>query len=308
MGIELVNQLLSAGHEVVTFNRGTRRPAWHRHVETLIGDRNQPAAVAPLARRAYDAIIDLAAYTTAQTELLLSVAGHVERFVHVSTGAVYEPQPILPWPEETPYGPWSLWGEYAVQKLGCEDALRERRPADTATTVLRFPYVLGPRNYSDREEFVLNRLLDRQEVLIPGDGKAVQQFLSAAQAAFAMVAAVQSSATPGFRPFNVASSELASLEGFVCACAEVAGVEPRYRTVGGGPNGTGLDVFVGSNYLFPFPNENYVLDLGRSERAGLAPPFEGLKDMIAAALEALLADPSRRRWARTDAERLAGLA
>ena len=87
----------------------------------------------------------------------------------------------------------------AKDELACELLLRERRSSATATTALRFPYVLGPRNYADREEFLFNRLLDGEEILLPGDGKAVQQFLSATQAAEAMVTALECFEEGGFR-------------------------------------------------------------------------------------------------------------
>jgi nucleoside-diphosphate-sugar epimerase len=78
----------------------------------------------------------------------------VPRLVHTSTVNIYHPQPVLPWPEDTPYGPYPLWGPYAVAKIGCELALRERRPAPLSTVAIRFPLVLGPGNYIAREEFV----------------------------------------------------------------------------------------------------------------------------------------------------------
>jgi nucleoside-diphosphate-sugar epimerase len=232
----------------------------------------------------------------------MMVQGAVDRLVYVSSGAIYAPQPVLPWAEDTPEGPSPLWGTYAADKLEGEHVLAAHRPDDAATTILRFPFVLGPRNYADREEFVLNRLLDGVPLLLPGDGKAVQQFLSAGQAAEAMVHCLETFDTGGTRAFNVASPALASLEGFVQACACVAGVEPLYRFLGGGPTGTASATFNPADCVFPFPNENYILDLRASERAGVSPTTVRLDEMIARAFEALLDDPSRRAWARTPAE------
>jgi 2'-hydroxyisoflavone reductase len=302
MGVAVVAELLARGHEVLTFNRGTRTPEHPGDVRQITGDRNNPTALARLAALEVDGIVDLSAYTAEQTRMLLDVQGHVPRFVHISSGAVYAPQPSLPWREDTPFGPWELWGDYAAQKLACERLLRTRRPPDAATIVLRFPYVLGPRNYAPREEFVLNRLLDREELLLPGDGKAVQQFVSARQAGQAMAAALECFDGGGFRGFNVGMRELVSLEGFVHLCAQVSGAERRMRAVGGGANGNGRVVFDALDCVFPFPNENYVLDVEASRAAGIAPDDESVTGMIEAALEALLAEPERRRWERTLAE------
>jgi NAD(P)-dependent dehydrogenase (short-subunit alcohol dehydrogenase family) len=40
LGVEVVNELLRAGHDVVAFHRGSRQPEWVAPVEQVIGDRN----------------------------------------------------------------------------------------------------------------------------------------------------------------------------------------------------------------------------------------------------------------------------
>jgi nucleoside-diphosphate-sugar epimerase len=255
-----------------------------------------------LKHLAIDGIIDMSAYTPSQTGSILAVLADVPRFVHCSTGGVYAPEPILPWSEDTAYGPWEIWGQYAVDKIACEQALQEARPPTLATTAIRLPYVLGPANYEDREEFVLNRLLDRAEILIPGDGQGALQFVSSEQAAHALVAALEAFDSGGWRAFNVAAPYFTTLVGFVRTCAEVARVDANVRTVGGGPTGVGSSVLDRANPLFPFPNLSYVLDVEASVRAGIAPPPRSLRSMIADALEALLASPERRAWSRTAAE------
>lgn len=303
MGLEVVARLLDEGHEVVLFNRGTRAVSFAAPVEEVRGDRDDSTAVGRLASLGVDAVVDLSAYTGHQTSLLLDALADVALFVHCSTGAVYEPQPLMPWHEETPAGPWSLWGAYAEEKHGCEKILRERRRGDTMTAILRLPYVLAPGNYAPREEFVLNRLLDGEEIYLPGDGKAVQQFISASQVGHAFAAAIAADHSPGWHAYNIASHELVSLEGFVDVCADVAGVASRRRAVGGGATGTEDPVFDAANPVFPFPNENYFLDTSAAERDGLTPPRQSVRQMIEEAYEHLLSHPERRQWKRTAAER-----
>jgi 2'-hydroxyisoflavone reductase len=302
MGLAAVLELLQCGHEVTVFNRGTRAVRWTAHVTELHGDRNDPGAMDQLRGLRFDGVIDLSAYTTAQTEKLLAVLPEVPRLVHCSTGAVYSPQPVLPWPESTPYGPWSLWGEYAREKLGCERTLKASRRPELATTILRLPYVLGPENYADREEFVLNRLLDRAEILIPGDGQAVQQFVSTRQVGQALVAALEAFADGGWRAFNIGSPDFVSLQGFVTICAQLCGVSPNGRFLGGSPTGTSGESFNPGDAVFPFPNVNYVLDVSASAEAGIAPSGQSVPAMVADAFEALMATPKRRSWSRTRAE------
>jgi 2'-hydroxyisoflavone reductase len=302
LGVEVVEALLRAGHEVTIFHRGSRNPAWTGPVGQVIGDRTVPADLARLARLEVDAILDMSAYTRAQTEMLLDAIPDIPRLVHVSTVNVYRPSPLLPWPEDTPYGPHPLWGSYAVEKIGCELALRERRSPSLSTVAIRLPLVLGPGNFIAREEFVLSRLLDDQLILLPGDGQAVHQYVWIRHAAQALVRAVELGSA-GFRPFNVASRRCnTSLEGFVEVCAEVSATTPRIQTVGGGPTGEDLPVFNGVDCVFPFSNENTVADLSAADAAGLIEPFLPLHDMIAEALHYLKAEPGRRQWNRTAAE------
>jgi nucleoside-diphosphate-sugar epimerase len=302
IGIATVERLLERDHEVTIYNRGTRPGLWPGRVRELRGDRADPRALQQLEGEYVDGIVDLCAYTVHDTRALLAVAGHVPRYVHMSSGTVYQLQSQLPWPEQTPYGPAPLWGNYARGKIECERLLRAERPAALATTAIRAPWVLGPRNYADRERFVLNRLIDHEVVLLPGDGNALQQFISSRQLAYVIVAALETFGDGGWRPFNTASPGHVSLEHFVRVCAAAANVEPYFRHIGGGPTGTGSSVFDMGNLIFPFPNENYLLDLTASEKAGISPPPVTLEAMIADTLADLNANPEQRNWRRTSAE------
>ena len=303
LGVEVVNALLRAGHDVVAFHRGSRQPEWSAPVEQVIGDRDVAEDRRKLASLDVDAVVDLSAYNAAQTESMLATLPTAPRYVHVSTLNVYNPEPTLPWPEHLDYGPHPLWGRYAVEKIGCELALRDRRPAPLSTVVLRLPLVLGPGNFIPREEFVLNRLLDGEVILLPGDGQAVHQYVWVKHAAAALARAAELEPA-SFQAFNVASRRCnTSLEGFVQVCAEVSGTTPRIRTVGGGATGEDLPVFNGVDCVFPFSNENTIGDISAADTAGLIEPYLPLHDMIRAALEYLTNEPGRRTWERTDAER-----
>jgi nucleoside-diphosphate-sugar epimerase len=199
-------------------------------------------------------------------------------------------------PESTAYGPWEVWGAYAVEKLGCELALRMRRADAGSTIALRFPVILGPANYVAREEFVFNRLLDRGEILVPGDGRAVVQYVSIKQVGDAVARAVDA-APAGWLPVNIGNPSFTSLTGFVELCSAIVGVEPDIRTTPA--PGRPFDPY---DAIFPFPNENYVLDTSVSQALGLAPAPVTLPTMLRAAFDDLIAHPERRAWQRTSAE------
>ncbi|WAX59036.1 NAD-dependent epimerase/dehydratase family protein [Jatrophihabitans cynanchi] len=302
MGDATVRHLLAAGHHVSVFNRGSRVPDWADHVSQLRGDRDVPTDLAQIAGLDIDTIVDFSAYRGAQTASLVKVLPEAVHLVHCSTGAVYAPVPQLPWAEDSPIGPWDLWGDYAREKLNTEQAARTAATGERTVTIFRLPYVLGPRNYAPREEFVLNRLLDGEEVLLPGDGKAVQHFITAEQVGESVNLLVCSRPEAGVAVYNIADQRgLCTTEGFVQLCAEAADVAVRIRPV---PGPTGAEgPFDAGDCVFPFPNEAYVMDVSRAAAAGVLPVSRPLASAIDVALDALRAEPERRVWQRTAAER-----
>jgi nucleoside-diphosphate-sugar epimerase len=300
MGVATVERLLLHGHDVTILNRGTRDNPWPGRVRLVCADRSIDGAFASVAGDRFDGAIDFCAYRAADSARLVRELGSVARLVHISSGTVYR-LGSRPLAEDAPYGPEPLWGDYARGKIEAEQLLRAERPDELATTAIRLPWVLGPGSYADRERFVFNRLLDGEEILVPGEGAALQQFVSARGAARAIVAALEAFGS-GWRALNVASTECRSLEGFVAACAEVAGVESQTRLLGGGPTGTGASRFDMHDCVFPFPDRDYVLDLTASVTAGVAPEPERLADTLEESLDELRRRPELRRWGRTQAE------
>lgn len=301
LGEATVVRLLDEGHELTVFNRGTRQPVWADRVSQLTGDRHDPDALARIKDLDVDTVVDFSAYRGIQSRTLVDALPDGAHLIHCSTGSVYAPVPDLPWSEESPLGPWALWGDYAREKLAAERAVAVAADRGHRVTIFRLPYVLGPRNYAPREEFVLNRLLDGEVVAVPGDGKALQQFITADQVGESVAAMVASTGT-GMTIYNIADDRaLCTTEGFVQLCAEVAGVEVRIVPAPG-PTGS-TEPFDAVNCVFPFPNESYLLDTTAARRAGFLPRPRPLRHSIGQALEVLLAEPDRRNWERTTAER-----
>lgn len=303
MGDAAVRQLLAAGHAVTVFNRGTRMPEWVGQVTEIRGDRDVPEALAQITELDIDTVVDFSAYRGAQSEALVAALPADVHLVHCSTGAVYAPVPQLPWAEDSPLGPWALWGEYASEKLATEVAARRAAFDGRAVTIFRLPYVLGPHNYAPREEFVLNRLLDGAEILLPGDGKAIQHFVTAEQVGEAVGLIVERRPAGDVAIYNIADPRgVCTIEGFVALCAEAAGVEARTRPV---PGPAGVDgPFNAGDCVFPFPNEAYLLDVSHAASHDVLPGSRPLTAAIDLALEALMADSGRRTWQRTSSERV----
>jgi len=301
MGDATVRHLLNDEHQVTVFNRGSRTPDWAAQVTEIRGDRDVPRDLAQLTALDIDAVVDFSAYRGEQSAALVAALPPDVHLVHCSTGAVYDPVPQLPWAEDSPIGPWALWGDYAREKLATEVAVRRAATDGRVVTIFRLPYVLGPRNYAPREEFVLNRLLDGVDVLLPGDGKAVQHFVTADQVGESVTKMIARRPAQDVEVFNIADPRgVCTTQGFVQLCAEAAGVEVRVQPV---PGPTGVDgPFNAADCVFPFPNEAYLMDVSKAAGAGVLPTSRPLASAIEQALVALQREPARRHWQRTAAE------
>lgn len=304
MGRFMVQALLAEGHSVTCLNRGTMTAV--PGSQTIVGDRNDPETWQQVRSKSFDAVVDMSAYTPEQSQLALAALDHIPRFVHLSTGAVYRPDTVFPWREDNELGPWSLWGAYAQNKLRCEEVILDwqRNHGSSAALIARVAMVLGPLNYVAREEFVLNRILDDEVLLIPGDGEALFSVVSARQVGISLAKAATVPLPSGVTIANTGSTLMTSGLGFVERCGELLSKQPKVRLVGNGPIGIPEPVFDAVNCVFPFPNANYVLDFTRSNALGINPPQEQFDGWLQEALDALLSNPKRRQWQRTQAELL----
>jgi 2'-hydroxyisoflavone reductase len=180
---------------------------------------------------------------------------------------VYRPSEQLPWPEETPLGPIPIWGAYGREKVASEKMLFEAHQGGLVeVTAFRFPFILGPANFVDRESFVLSRIEARQPILLPGGGHALNQFVHVDDAARALVRALERRDVASGKAYTCAHPQLVTNRGFVDLCASVAGRPATVIALDEAAAGVASDTVDLTNITFPFPNEHCGLDASRLER------------------------------------------
>jgi 2'-hydroxyisoflavone reductase len=170
VGRHLVEAALERDHTVTLFTRGQTNPGLFPDIEHLFGDRESD--LSPLAGRDFDAVIDTSGYVPrvvrAAAEFL---AGHVGRYVFVSTVSVYEDAPILD--ESTPTqssdddGSEDVLAGYGPLKALCERAVEAALPG--RTLVIRPGLVVGRYDYTGRFGYWPKRVALGGEVLAPGN-------------------------------------------------------------------------------------------------------------------------------------------
>jgi nucleoside-diphosphate-sugar epimerase len=261
LGRSVTRMLLEGGAEVTLLHRGVTA-ASDVGVTTVLGDRSQPDGLAGLGESRFDAVLDMSAYfsdwTRASAEAL---TGRISQYVFISSGAVYRPSAELPWPETTPYGPTPIWGRYGEEKVASEQLLwAARQEGRYGVTAFRFPFILGPANFADRESFVFSRLEAGRPILLPGNGQAVNQFVYVEDAARAIVAALERPDVADGEAYNCTYPRGITNRGWVELCADVAGLDARIVPVDVEAVGVASEVVDLTDIVFPYPDAHYLLD------------------------------------------------
>jgi nucleoside-diphosphate-sugar epimerase len=216
-------RLLARGDQVTLLNRGTLPDPFGERVARIQVDRTKPELQGALSGRAFDVVVDFAAFQGRDVESVLgALADRVGHYVLISTGQVYLVRDGCPRParEEDYDGPLmakptepralSEWS-YGVGKRECEDALvKAWAERQVPSTRIRIPMVNGERDYLRRIEGYLWRLLDGGPLLLPDGGGHLVRHVYGAEVARAVVEMLGRKETFG-RAFNLAQEETPTL-------------------------------------------------------------------------------------------------
>lgn len=156
LGGTVVRHALERGHSVTCLARGSRPVP--TGAELVRADRDRDDALAPVAGRSWDAVVDLTSHP-----------GHVRRAVRdirpthvvlVSTASVYAPSPTVDRDEHAPLvgafdgDRMEEMADYAGAKVACERALVDAAASAGATaTVVRAGLIGGPGDRSARSGY-----------------------------------------------------------------------------------------------------------------------------------------------------------
>ncbi|GHB37801.1 epimerase [Pseudovibrio japonicus] len=251
VGASLIPALLSKGYDVTLLNRGSR-PI--KGTQQLVADRNDPFAMRQ-AKDRFDAVIDTSAYTKEQSELAFKTFGiHAKKWIHLSTAAVYkETHDHLP-SEKDPIGGTPTWGAYGKNKSEVDDFLLNQE--HTPTVAIRPPYLYGPNNDIDREQFVWARALTDRPIILPSDGQSKLQFLHEEDLASFIVYLLAMHAMPT-EAINLADPHILTAEKWVQMLCEIAEVKAEILY------GKDIAPDVPAREYFPFRDCDNALDVTR---------------------------------------------
>jgi nucleoside-diphosphate-sugar epimerase len=243
VGYELALRLLTGGHRVTLFNRGSLRDPFGDRVERLRGDRTAGDFPRLLGGRRFDAVVDFALFRGEEAaEAVRSLADRVGHYVMISTGQVYlvrEPRPA-PAREADYDGPLMAapaspgdkeeW-DYGMGKRAAEDVLAEAWAAHRfPSTRLRLPMVNGERDYHRRLEGYLWRFLDGGPLILPDGGDRPMRHVYGAAVARAVASLLGRPSAFG-EAYNLAQDETPTPREMIAIAAELLGAPPRFVPV-----------------------------------------------------------------------------
>lgn len=262
VGPHVISFLLKKKHNLTVFNRGSISSKYPHGVRFIKGDREKGFGL----NEKFNAVIDTCAYVGSQTERAIKDL-KFDYFLHFGTVAAYKKTEIFPLTEESPIGDWPSFGNYNKGKVECEQILAK---SGIKYGIIRPAYILGPKNYCDRENFIYSRIKNGTPLILPGNGLSVAQFVFVDEVARAIVALVESKVRGAF---NIAGNEEITLVGLVQEMGKIVGKKP---IIAFNPKA------IGNNFKeeeFPFDNENLIASNYKIKKHGIEfiPLIAGLK-------------------------------
>ena len=271
VGLHTASILLREGYQVTTLNRGTtEQPAGVRHLKCDRKDSTRLKGL--LEKEKFSAVVDITADAPEDTEAMIRIFyGRVERFVHCSTGAVYEDRWEFPVFEEDPLVAWTGRRIYPENKAQCERLLfKAFEERGFPATILRPTVIYGPHNYLYREAYVFDRAEARRPIPVPGDGKSVTHLVHVDDVAKGFAAALRSRASIG-QVYNIAGPRAVSLDLWVESAAKPCTRDVRIIHYDEGLVSRNVEKG------FPLPTSPWIMSIQKAQRdLGFSP--RGLHD------------------------------
>ncbi len=167
VGKKLAEELLDF-HTVTIVNRSGTGPAGCNIVKH---DRNLKLPFIDT----FDVVIDFCLFKQSQVIPLLLSLKREQKYVFISSAAVYKDNNCLFYNESMPIGGLSAFGQYGVDKSECERLLEK---SSLKYIIFRPPYIIGEGDTArPRLSYYYNQLKAGLPVKVSGDGNKILSFL-----------------------------------------------------------------------------------------------------------------------------------
>lgn len=249
-------------YEVYVLNRNTKPQV--KGVRLLERDRHCLGDT--LKKFHFDAVVDITAYNAVDVVDLYDALGSFDRYIMISSSAVYPEDGVQPFREESPTAANKFWGKYGTDKIEAETSLLQRVPD---AYILRPPYLYGPMNNVYREAFVFDCAKADRKFYLPKDGEMKLQFFHVRDLCGLMEVIIETK--PSAHILNVGNPLTVSVKDWVTKCYACFGKVPSFVNV--------CEETEQRNY-FSFYDYEYCLDVQKQQEIypDTIPLNEGLKE------------------------------
>ncbi|UTF52052.1 NAD-dependent epimerase/dehydratase family protein [Natronosalvus rutilus] len=230
IGRHLVDDLLAHDYDVTLFNRGNHDDPFAEddRVDHVQGDRtNDSALEAAAADVDPDAVFDCVAYYPRDVRAATEIFADVDAYVYISSGDAYGREEIPKREDETPMRPCSpdqatdeSDDTYGNRKAEGDRAVVAAADRGVNTMSVRPCIVYGPHDYTERLDFWLDRVLEYDRVIVPGDGTNVWHRAYVEDVASALRIVAERGEPGEF--YNVGDRRIVTLEEMVDLIADTA--------------------------------------------------------------------------------------
>lgn len=239
IGRHAVEELLEHGYEVTIFNRGNHENPFAdaAGVDRVEGDRTDETALEAAAVSVDpDLVIDCVAYHPEEVRTATELFAD-SRYVYVSSGSSYGPEHVPKRESETPLEPCSpeQASDDSAETYGARKAEGDREVMEAAergveAMALRPCIVYGPHDYTERLDYWIDRVLEYDRVVVPGDGQHLWHRVYVKDVASAL--RVVGERGEAGEAYNVGDRRLLTLRETLETIADVAGTEVEVVTAG----------------------------------------------------------------------------
>ncbi len=198
-GPYVVNGLIERGHKVTILHRGVHEVDFIEPIEHLHSDPHfKETLEETLRNRTFDLVVGMYGRTRYVAEV---VKGRTPRFIMIGT-VLYEPGLIQPIPETAPVR--KAPGMAEMIRLTEQVVMEAHQQGHYSVTLMRYPWIYGPRQMAPRDWPIIRRILDgRKHLILPDSGLYLDSVGYAENAAQATLLAVDKPKESDGQIYNV---------------------------------------------------------------------------------------------------------
>lgn len=183
IGRHIVSELLDHAYRVTLLTRGNRANPFvdEKRVDHITGDRTDDSTIERAAETVNpDIVIDSVAFHPADVRTAVRVFSDVEAYVYISSVGAYDSGHILKDESNTPLVPCSReeatddsFETYEARKAEGDRIALEAATDGVPALSIRPTMVYGPYNHLGFLQYWIDRVVNNDHVVVPGDGNYV---------------------------------------------------------------------------------------------------------------------------------------